>query len=716
MTRTCKKLILVLVCVLMVLGCIPDPAGLGYGSRDVEAAAKVKTVASIKTGKKITINGLVYKITKLSKNKSTVQLTGLSKAAKKKTTALKVPAYVKIKVKKGKNKGTYKYKVTSIAKKALKGNKKIKRVSIGANVTVIGQSAFEGCTSLTKVTIAKKSKLSTVKSRAFYNCKKLKTINFSAAKKLKSVPANAFKNTKVKKLPGQKKTESTTAKTETKKDITQYSYEVIPMLKPFNEFFYIKTNNPDPDSFRFADKSSKYSKEATIVPDDSAYADVKYEKAAVKRVKGGYIGYSGNTDGGKLVLQEEKEAVVNGYWQTVYKDTSVTVTLPELVDECDYLIKNYAGSGSFFDKMDAVQSGFSSICLYSGVYILGKQKKSTDEPYYGLSTSPHADQDFYIQDPYYREDSKYMLISSLYPFRYDSIGFPSMMSSVAKRLNSGASVKWDSYYHYEVQVTYNGTTKTYGGAGSGGGQGIKENMVSNWFKFDNSTDDYYKKASLKTISQKINAYGKLNVPEDKKDLQELTWADVRKSVGNGSYVRLVLINSIFGGGGTGYTYLYDDGGSYIGYFSDAWYDGRYFNDHEYFSRGITFADAPEADIVIKNPVIHFPDDGKQWKYNGTNIGELPEYDAASGTWNGYVRYRYQKDQQRWLADFNYSLYYYDDEGYQYHYADESPEMLEALSLTKDQVTAMKVDRNANTDPSSYKIFDMKSAPGTKGGA
>ena len=40
--------------------------------------------------------------------------------------------------------------------------------------------------------------------------------------------------------------------------VTDYSYEVTPLLAPFNNFFFVKTDNPDPCSFSFEDLSSKY--------------------------------------------------------------------------------------------------------------------------------------------------------------------------------------------------------------------------------------------------------------------------------------------------------------------------------------------------------------------------------------------------------------------------------------------------------------------------
>ena len=42
------------------------------------------------------------------------------------------------------------------------------------------------------------------------------------------------------------------------KTAKDYSYEIVPLLAPFNEYFLVKTEKPDPTSFRFKDKKSIY--------------------------------------------------------------------------------------------------------------------------------------------------------------------------------------------------------------------------------------------------------------------------------------------------------------------------------------------------------------------------------------------------------------------------------------------------------------------------
>lgn len=57
-------------------------------------------------------------------------------------------------------------KVTSIANNAFRGQKKLKKMTIGANVTTIGKKAFSGCKNLTKI-VVKSKKLKKVGAKAF---------------------------------------------------------------------------------------------------------------------------------------------------------------------------------------------------------------------------------------------------------------------------------------------------------------------------------------------------------------------------------------------------------------------------------------------------------------------------------------------------------------------------------------------------------------------
>lgn len=113
----------------------------------LEVSVQVK-VASLKKGVAFTDNKTKnkYKITRITSRTAEVSFNG---TADKKKTKVTIPATIKFS---GRT-----FKVTSIAKNALKSHKYVKSVTIGKNVTKID-------------------------SYAFYNCKKLKTITVQSTK------------------------------------------------------------------------------------------------------------------------------------------------------------------------------------------------------------------------------------------------------------------------------------------------------------------------------------------------------------------------------------------------------------------------------------------------------------------------------------------------------------------------------------------------------
>ena len=83
----------------------------------------------------------IYKVREVNATGGTVMLVKRnSKKAK-----FVIPATIKS--------GNYTFKVTSIANKAFKGDKKLKKVVIGKNVLVIGKRAFEKAKNLRSITI-----------------------------------------------------------------------------------------------------------------------------------------------------------------------------------------------------------------------------------------------------------------------------------------------------------------------------------------------------------------------------------------------------------------------------------------------------------------------------------------------------------------------------------------------------------------------------------
>ncbi len=531
---------------------------------------------------------------------------------------------------------------------------------------------------------------------------------------------------------------------------TTFTYTITPLLDPFNDFFFIATDNPDPDSFGFVDKSSVYSTSGgSIAPVTTRYEDVKYVNQKTLRVKGGYIAAGSNTDGGELILQQRTitsttpvtnlttgEVTYRKNYKT--EETGVKVKVKKVVDDVDYLIDTYAkGKSAFFDKLDAVQTGLGSICLYSGVYILGDLYKLDGAPYYGISTSPHIDQRYYIQEPYSRRNSKSMLMSALYPYRLDSVGFPGEMSAVAKRLDPSVTTARNASSHWLTDITYKGTTKSYGGQGSGGGQGINQNQILYTFTFDKSAKDASTKINMTDVKTRICDYGKLTVDTDAgKTIPKLTWAKIRKQVGEGSYVKLVVVTSIFGGSAEGYTYLYDngattEGASYmgnVGYMYNCWFDGRYYNKYEYYYPGVTLAETIEQgeqpSLVFKDAVVRLPNDGKQYYCykskieNGTSVSkertvEEYGYDPVKGTWPGYTTFSYNKENNCWVAgSLANSGVYYKDGNKKVYLTEET--LLGEATITMDEAESMGIDRNTDQAPQEFLIYDRKTEPGTKG--
>lgn len=141
-------------------------------STNAEKKDNSKADATISKGSKVTVNNGRYKITS-AKNK-TVQYLGL--ADKSSAKSVSIAKSVKI--------GGKSYKVTSIAAKAFKNNKKITKVTIGKNVTSIGKEAFRGCKNLKEVTIST-AKLTSknVGSNAFKGISKKVKIKVPKSKK-----------------------------------------------------------------------------------------------------------------------------------------------------------------------------------------------------------------------------------------------------------------------------------------------------------------------------------------------------------------------------------------------------------------------------------------------------------------------------------------------------------------------------------------------------
>ncbi len=154
-----------------------DTKNPGTGNTDTEKPTPGSTLPA--KGKTYTVGALKYKVTKSAAKNGTVTVTA---PKKKNYRTITIPKTVKI--------GKYTFKVTSIASKAFKNNKNLKKAVIGDNVTTIGASAFEGDRQLTTVIIGKG--VTKIESKAFKGDAKLATIKINT-KKLKTVKKDAWK-------------------------------------------------------------------------------------------------------------------------------------------------------------------------------------------------------------------------------------------------------------------------------------------------------------------------------------------------------------------------------------------------------------------------------------------------------------------------------------------------------------------------------------------
>ena len=525
-----------------------------------------------------------------------------------------------------------------------------------------------------------------------------------------------------------------TASAEGKKvDPTAYTYEVIPLLEPFNMYFYIKTDNPDPTSFRFIDRDSVYQEEGREVllepyvysyTGEDMFADVVYEDRATKRVKGGYIFDSYYTDGGEITLQK---VVSRDYWgDPEWGDTDVTLTLPPLCDRFDYLIDTYSEGDGFFDQMYAIQDGLRSICLYSDHYIKGSLAER--QSYWTMYRSPHIDQTYYIGSAYARRENQYLLSCALYPYIWDSLSFPSALAIIACRLDDSVTWEWSSTSHSTIEVTYHGETRSYGGAGSGKGQGLAKDQIMKTFAFGEE-DMGITFDGLRELHQ---AYSQLEVVDDAPTDGALTWKEVSETAGNnGAWACMT----------NGFAYLYkrndrdtygsspagDAGGSYytggsLGYASNVWVDGRHVSRWDMYQPGVTFEDYPTDDVGLTDvtyPVINYDE---YYRYDRETETYYKEYYILSVTERtGYLQYAYNEEENTWDVqgwpsfndkDFSYFItdYAKTKEFVELGLIDES--YLDGMRLTYEQVMEMDLDKNTDLPPERGYNYNGATAAGT----
>lgn len=339
-----------------------------------------------------------------------------------------------------------------------------------------------------------------------------------------------------------------------------YSYELTPLLAPFNRYYYLKTNDPNPFDLSFVDESSVYYTSDIeqaklydkISPCDSMFCDVKYVNEKYYRVNGGYICSSNSSlcDGGNLKMQRKLLHNRNGYqaynviggsgqyWEgEVYVDTTVTVNCPVVETSLQYLID--AGGGaekSFFEKLDNIQRKLDEWSSYPRS-ILDTSKPNKGIPYPFLTSSPYGELNLnsHIQMYEYMENG--WLTQSIYPFVVDSVGFPRTMASVARRIDPTCIVE-SGLTHSRVVITKNGESHTYGGMGRGGYGPLLSDRVEKNFLFDGSKVDYGTNATLKDLLDKLLEYAEMAYEDAEQYEDLLTGNTFSKTIGIGNWIRI----------------------------------------------------------------------------------------------------------------------------------------------------------------------------------
>jgi len=157
-------------------------SGTDDGGNSSGGTTNSSTPETPQNGKTYTYKKMLYKVT----GSSTVTFV---KTVDKNVKKITIPSKVKIL---GKT-----FKVTKINKKACYGCKKLTTVTIGDNVTVIGNQSFAKCKKLKTVIVGKN--VTTIEKQAFANDKALRKFKIRSTK-LKTVKKGVFKGLNVKKV------------------------------------------------------------------------------------------------------------------------------------------------------------------------------------------------------------------------------------------------------------------------------------------------------------------------------------------------------------------------------------------------------------------------------------------------------------------------------------------------------------------------------------
>lgn len=462
----------------------------------------------------------------------------------------------------------------------------------------------------------------------------------------------------------------------------KYDYEIKPVLSPFVYFFTVKSDNPNTLNVIFCGKSPNGNK-IKLVPVTRYFADINYyDRSRMQVAKNTYLyEQSGAYVPAKTDLTvyatDEKFQPDTIERPTIEYATSITthprtcwpskkkVPYPEgnLCSMQKYLIQTYADpvDGDLFAKLDAVQKGLKDLSMYpksinDKSIPTGKYPFLAASPYYEISLQKMS-RDVYMPTT----DSCFM--EWINPYTLQSLQYPSVMGDVAKRLDRKCKVT-SGDIHSRINVTKDGVTKSYGGAGTGSTDELYLDYVKNTIRFD---DNGNLNLSLTDIRDKYMDCAKKSDEYTKQLNEPLSDDSIIKKIGNGSWLRLYAGNE---------TYLsvlkLGNEGQFptLRHFKHCWVDGRFINYVGVWERGAKFSEFGEADILLRNQTIH------------NNAGK---------TFVSDVYYSYDKNTDTWKP------YYFN-----------------LPSLSRTEVEAMNVDRNTSTSlTGNGYAYDGDVAPGTR---
>ncbi len=472
-------------------------------------------------------------------------------------------------------------------------------------------------------------------------------------------------------------------------DVTQYTYEIIPVLSPFCYCVYVRTDNPDPLSFRLLDPDSAYGRtgfDTLWKQNTTRYADVRYEDPTRYRVKDGYVfeGYYAYPDGGELILQQRYKGQYFDNTLKIYRDyygyrnTNVRISCPPLHNGLDALISRCTNSGmSFFEKLDAIYATISRIAIYPR-NVLDTGDINQDTPYPFLASSPYAE--LSLNEYYKMFNNGRMLLSAAYPYVLDSRGFPGIIEQAARVFEPDCEIS-AGQNHWETVITWNGESRTYGGAGNGGRDPLYTDQVDELFTFDGSAGDWSTQTDLEQYADKLASYADLGEEAMRPYEDQIkgdTFTRTIRATG-GTWIRVAQEPIGWRKDTFAYVVPTIQGTRIV---SDAWVDGRYIGRHEIFEAGATPADHPTAGIVVHNV-----------RYRDKSGNERVQD----------VLYKYAANRDRWEAN--------EAEFYAGSYGGNT--LPDELILTRAEYNALCSDANTLRFPETGLCYDGRNEPGSR---